>query len=129
MKTELRKVYFCDHCKKHNLSASSISRHEKYCRYNPNNRHKCFDMCVHLKKLSEIVRSGDSDYPVGIKTVFTCGVTGNKMYSYQLENKARLYPFIISFSGLQRMPLTCDLYKEMSFNEMEMRYERTEPND
>lgn len=31
MKIKNKKVYYCDFCKKHSLSAPSISKHEKHC--------------------------------------------------------------------------------------------------
>jgi hypothetical protein len=36
MKTVLKKVYYCDFCKKRSLSASATSHHEKHCTANPN---------------------------------------------------------------------------------------------
>lgn len=35
MKVLLRKVYYCDFCKKSNRSASAMSKHEKHCTLNP----------------------------------------------------------------------------------------------
>jgi len=35
MKIKVKKVYYCDYCKKHGLSASSILNHEKHCTLNP----------------------------------------------------------------------------------------------
>jgi len=111
MKTELKKIYFCDHCKKHNLSAGSIARHEKFCRLNPNNKHKCFAYCTHLKRTVS--------YPS--KTVFTCAKTGIEMYSYLLEKKLQ-GPYIAQ-NELTRMPLECDIFEEMTSNEIEERYD------
>lgn len=31
MKVKIKKVYYCEHCKKHSLSASVLSVHEKHC--------------------------------------------------------------------------------------------------
>lgn len=111
MKSIIEKIYHCDFCKKYGRSASVVSRHEKYCRFNPNNRHKCFDMCVHLGRERIINRPYGYNY-----TEFTCGVTGQKMYSYQLEKKQSLWVFKKILHGI-RMPLACDLYKEMSYDE------------
>ena len=36
MKTLLKKVYYCDFCKKKGMSASAMSVHEKHCTLNPN---------------------------------------------------------------------------------------------
>ena len=35
MKTLLKKVYYCDFCKKKGMSASAMSKHEKHCTLNP----------------------------------------------------------------------------------------------
>jgi hypothetical protein len=115
MKTELKKVYYCDHCKKHNLSASAISRHEKYCPSNPGNKHKCFDMCKFLER--ERVFGGS--YPV---TKFNCLKTGVKLYSFILEKHKSIWPYHIKFDGLVRMPLTCDRYLSMSYDQIEERF-------
>lgn len=109
MKTELKKVYTCDFCKKHTLSASSTSRHEKYCQNNPTNRHACFNWCKHL------IRERKNDYGYARRTTFNCGVTGKEMYSFQLEKKQSLYPYTKMLKG-ERMPLQCDLYKEMEMD-------------
>lgn len=116
MKNELRKVYFCEFCNKHNLSAASTSRHEKYCRYNPRNKHKCFELCTYLKR----ERKFDG---FKLKTTFTCVKKKDKMYSYQAEKKMTSYfthPDMIK--GLKRMPLECDLYRKMTFDEQEKRF-------
>lgn len=36
MKTIIKKVYYCDFCKKHGLSSGSLKKHEKHCTNNPN---------------------------------------------------------------------------------------------
>ena len=97
------------------LSAGSMARHEKYCRYNPENKHKCFEYCTNLKR--ERVIQGRH-----LETVFTCEITGNKMYSYLAEKKKTAYfGCPIELTGI-RMPLECELYKEMSDLEMEERF-------
>jgi hypothetical protein len=108
MKTETVKIYRCGYCKKYTLSGSSTSRHEKYCRYNPANKHICFAMCIHLQRKRVI----DKPYSYN-HTVFTCGLTGQEMYSYQLEKKQSLWPFHKILRGI-RMPMKCDVYKEMT---------------
>jgi hypothetical protein len=106
MKTTLKKVYECEHCKRKMLAAGPMARHEKYCRLNPTNRHRCFNFCLHLKR--QIVMGGIE----GGRTEFTCEVTGKKMYSYLLEKKASLFPYHIKFDGMERMPLTCDVFMD-----------------
>ena len=36
MKTKLKKVYYCDFCKKYRLTKNSMELHEKHCTLNPN---------------------------------------------------------------------------------------------
>lgn len=105
MKTELRKVYSCDHCQKTMLSAGAMSRHEKGCNQNPNNWHKCFDYCIHLKKETEVVEHDEE--PLRI-THFTCDLTNQKMYSYKFEKSGGFKPAYIN--GLIRMPLECQYF-------------------
>jgi hypothetical protein len=120
METKIKKVYYCDHCKKHGLSASIISRHEKYCRLKPENRHKCFDMCKFLERKRDIVRRGYDEEPYCGKTVFTCGLTGTTMYSYLLEKRIDFRPEFIK--GLVRMPIECNDYRCMNESEYEERF-------
>jgi hypothetical protein len=90
------------------LSAGAMSRHEKYCRFNPTNKHACFAMCVHLTRQRLINK------PYGYNsTEFKCALTGQEMYSYQLEKKQSLWPFKKLLHGI-RMPLECNVYKEMT---------------
>ena len=35
MRVQLKKVYYCDFCKKKGMSAASMSKHEKHCTLNP----------------------------------------------------------------------------------------------
>ena len=35
MKTKIKKVYYCDFCKKHSLTSWSLEKHEKHCTLNP----------------------------------------------------------------------------------------------
>lgn len=101
-------IYKCEHCKKYSISASSISRHEKYCRKKPENMHKCFQYCKYLERDRAYDRDTDS-----VRTIFTCLQTGNKMYSYLAEKKKTSYSGNpIELTG-ERMPLDCNLYKIM----------------
>jgi hypothetical protein len=36
MLTIVKPVYYCEHCKRHRMTAASIERHEPRCIYNPN---------------------------------------------------------------------------------------------
>lgn len=100
MKTETRKVYECDHCGRRMLSAGAMSYHEKWCKKNPHNRHKCFALCVYLKKTMNMHTR---------KIEFQCLRTGHEMYSYKFEKSAGFKPAYTV--GLIRMPLSCRFYE------------------
>jgi len=109
MKIIERKVYYCEYCKYKSLSASVTSRHEKYCFNKPENHHKCFDFCIHLKK--ERVDNGfdyNNEIPKS-KIEFTCLKTGKKMYSFIAEKKGIVFHL---GKDVERMPLSCHLFEE-----------------
>ncbi len=98
-------AYRCDHCSK-TSSKSAISRHEKMCKRNPNNKHVCYE-CIHLDVHKEERRV--VEYGCGVTRyvkVFTCLKTGNQMYSYKAE-KNQLKREI---AGKVRMPLECPMF-------------------
>ena len=123
MKTEVRKVYQCEHCKRRMVSAGAMSRHERFCRYNPENKHKCFDLCRFLTRKTELINEHkDPTNPASYRTVFTCSATGERMYSYLLEKRANCKPEFIE--GLKRMPLDkCGDYKYMTEEQYSERFE------
>jgi hypothetical protein len=93
-----------------------MTRHEKYCRLNPQNLHRCFDLCHHLKR----ERSVDGFH---VFTEFTCTKLNIKMYSFLAEKKKTSYfgnP--IKIEGLVRMPLQCIYHQYMTFEEQEDRF-------
>lgn len=120
MKAITQKVYQCEHCGKKMLAAGPMARHEKYCKQNPHNKHKCFDFCRHLLRTGEVVYAGGEPYYK--RTVFTCGVTNKEMYSFLLEKKASLFPYDIKLNGMERMPLECPHFKQMTFDEIDRRF-------
>lgn len=111
MKRENMIVYKCDHCTKKMFGAGVMSRHERFCKSNPNNDHKCFQRCDFLEKRTETVFSNDPDEPEAdhFVTHFTCLKTSKKLYSYKFEKSKGFKP--IYLQGLERMPLECDLYE------------------
>jgi hypothetical protein len=120
MKTELRKVFKCDHCSKKMFSAGAMGYHEKWCKKNPNNRHKCFALCCHLKRDINVIWS-DGEGSGAYNYVFTCLKTGQKMYSYKLEKRS-LYAYRKLPIDAVRMPLECELFQEMSYDEQCQRF-------
>jgi hypothetical protein len=116
MKTTLEKVYQCEHCGKKTRSASTTSRHEKFCSQNPHNRHICFDYCEHLEKKVETNYTEEGE-PWDWTTHMICKAKGLKMYSYKLEKRLNFDPKWVQ--GLERMPLDCDKFKSMSYHEID----------
>jgi hypothetical protein len=116
MKTTLEKVYQCDHCGKKTRSASTTSRHEKYCSQNPHNRHICFEYCEHLQK--DVHNTYDEEGNLWYwRTDMYCKAKDIKMYSYKIEKRIGFDPKWVS--GLVRMPLDCDKFKSMSYHEID----------
>jgi hypothetical protein len=116
MRTEIKKVYYCEYCKIHRLSASTISRHEKYCKSNPKNAHKCFEFCRYLEK-TQSTRFTEDGEPYSRNTSFKCLKNNTQMYSFHLEKIASLYPYNNITKGLIRMPLECDKFEIMDIDE------------
>lgn len=89
-------IYECEYCKKYFKHKWHCRRHEKYCKKNPQNKHKCFEFCKHLRK--------DVDRDNG-NTSFTCDKKDISLYSYKAErmNHDALYD-----GESVRMPLSCD---------------------
>jgi hypothetical protein len=115
MKIILQNVYHCEYCEKKQFRKCDMSKHEKNCKQNPNNKHKCFEICKHLLREEEEYICKDrwgntakTEY-VGIKTVFKCALTSQKMYSYIAERK-RLPA--VNEPDTIRMPLECDKYED-----------------
>lgn len=95
-------AYKCDHCPKTSTNPSALFQHERRCKKNPNNKHKCFDFCKHL--VLEI--NSDTMFKQ-----FKCGVTNGYMYSYKREYRGlRLYG--------ERMPLECDKFEHMNLEQV-----------
>lgn len=90
-------AYKCDFCSKTSTNASALFQHERKCRNNPNNKHKCFDFCKHLKM------KFDSDC---MRKTFICELTGTEMYSYKAE-----YRGMNHFLPSTRMPLQCEKHQ------------------
>ena len=120
MRIEVRKVYFCGFCSKHNLSAGSIARHEKFCSARPENKAKCFDLCRNLKKAFILMDGRDPSSKYSYKTSFTCLITGKQMYSNRFESKANFRSEFLD--GLVKMPVECIDYKYMTEDELELRF-------
>jgi len=93
-------IYICQYCGKKSVYKNVITIHERVCKSNQNNWHKCFQYCEHLEKFN------NEEYE---KKQFRCAVYDKLMYSFKLEyqlhkNKERI-------EKLERMPLKCEGYE------------------
>jgi len=79
MKITTQDVFHCDFCKKKQFRKGDMTKHEKWCKYNPNNQHACFNFCENLIRSEEHY---DGIYYESKKTVFTCNISKKEMYSY-----------------------------------------------
>lgn len=116
MRTRLGKIYQCEHCDRQSISGGFISRHEKFCRLNPINKHICFDYCRHLEKKTRAV--GETyDGPDHYETDMICKAKNIKMYSYKFEKNMNFK--LAYIKGLVRMPLDCDKYESFDYHEID----------
>jgi len=105
MRSEIRKMYFCEYCRKHYIHPGHAKRHEKFCKKNPNNKHKCF-WCKHLLYEKGYWDCYDGDMGVFCQGVFTCKKTEKEMFSYKAEKSQ-----YIALDG-ERMPLECEDFED-----------------
>ena len=97
-------AYKCEYCNKLNQWTHHIKRHERFCKHNPNNRHKCFEYCKHLK-----LELYDDHHGVVYSKGFKCLKTGKNMYSYKAEKSIIID---VREEG-ERMPLECKYFETM----------------
>lgn len=96
-----------------------MTTHERMCKDNPNNKHKCFNDCRFLVGTEkEAVDSRTSRY-----YDFTCTKHNKTLYSYKLEysktkleSRKKLYKD--RGEELARMPLKCIYYEVETFDEI-----------
>lgn len=104
-------IYKCDYCKKIQYRKCDMTKHEKWCKHNPANAHRCFQHCIHLVKSEEEYDGStfDNENYTGKRTLFHCELTLQKMYSFIAER--RQLP-VLKEQDVVRMPLECDKYKD-----------------
>ena len=99
-------VYICEHCKRKMFSPGAMGLHEKQCKENPKNKHKCFEWCKHLEKQVYNCEDGGTAF----NTKFRCKLQPElDLYSYKLE---RFSCHARAIKYMTRMPLECDLYQQ-----------------
>jgi hypothetical protein len=111
MKQTTEKVYRCDFCNKAMVRVGLMKLHERMCKKNPNNQHKCFLYCKYLERDQEPIRDDEGNKAGWNEASFTCAKMPDvELFSYKLEryecNRLRC-------EQRTRMPLECDLYETM----------------
>jgi hypothetical protein len=117
MRQTNEKVYRCDYCNRAIISAGSMKLHERMCKKNPKNMHKCFQYCSNLSK--DYIQTFDEEIGGMCNTgevTFFCDAKEIEMYSYKLE---RFKSKSERMKGLTRMPLECDKYSCMEGHDFE----------
>jgi len=114
-----RTLYRCEYCTKHRLTKKAAQRHELFCRYNPNNRHKCFG-CEHLVVVQQAAAVGtEGQLHHAGRQSFTCARFGIDMYTYVAERR----DIVHKLGDVTRMPIECREY------EPEQYYDTTHPEE
>lgn len=98
-------IYKCSFCGKRMFGKGAMSRHEKFCKMNPKNAHKCFEFCKYLQKSTKYEYDENGNQIGG--TEMLCTKRNVKMYSFKFEKN--IYKPKNALEGLERMPLECDL--------------------
>jgi hypothetical protein len=109
MKIQQETIFRCEFCNKPMFGKGAMVRHEKYCKMNPHNAHKCFEFCKYLQKTSNFEYDEEKGCRTGC-TEMLCTKRNVKMYSFKFEKN--IYKPANSLDGLERMPLECDLYED-----------------
>lgn len=104
MKTILKPVYYCDHCKKKSLVKSSMVKHENVCSSNPENIPACFSPkgydCVYL----------NNDDPFKL----SCKKYKLKLHTITARKKGLPEKYPESFVGSKEMPSQCPSQRYLS---------------
>lgn len=107
MKIQQETIFRCEFCDKPMFSKGAMSLHERQCKNNPKNKHKCFEYCIHLEKEHEEIRDEYGEVYSGGYS-FHCKKLDKPLYSYKIErfktNEKRK-------EGKERMPAECDSYE------------------
>jgi hypothetical protein len=88
------------------FGAGAMTKHERSCKMNPANAHKCFEFCKWLTKSYD-----DNGFTMFGCDNPDCPLTNSNLYSYKLERSVSGRPSIAN-NGLVRMPLECNHYEE-----------------
>lgn len=117
MKTETKKVYYCDHCRKHGLSKPKMEYHEKVCFNNPANSRECFYCKNLVKKEAEIA----VDYCNGsefIRNVDLFYCKAKSVFLHTPKNEIKGNRFFTEEEDNIPMPIGCELYGHINYDDL-----------
>lgn len=107
---ENQKIFCCEFCNKKHYRQNVITLHERQCRNNPKNKHKCFQYCKFLKKHNDIFDENELNYPAEFRCInVKCELYNKLLYSFKYERYNRNIENIEQ-NNLIRMPLICEHY-------------------
>lgn len=121
MKTLRKEVYYCDHCKRHGLSAGLMTVHENRCLSNPKNIRACIG-CIFLEEIEipytviSQIAFDEFQYTDKVTTGFKClhPSINHKMYHVKAEFKKLPEKYPETFADQHPMPLECEhLYTDI----------------
>lgn len=105
MKTQQETVFRCEFCNKPMFSKGHMTLHERMCRKNPNNQHKCFQYCEWLCR-----DTSEDGFTFFYCANENCELYDKYLYSYKLDRNY-LGKQRIKGENLVRMPLKCEHYE------------------
>ena len=85
------------------LSASAMSRHEKFCSRNPINQRACYD-CKHLQEIKVTIETGEGYF---FKKGFYCPIIDKKLYPVAAEKKNLPGRYPETFKDQNKFMLMC----------------------
>lgn len=112
MKTELRNVYSCDHCRKKYVHKGHAEKHEAQCQLNPANKRACIG-CVHLESTTAVVGVTYDDDPETYserKKVLRCSLLGKFVYPPKAEHSKK-GAYDMGDVPNEKMPIECEHVK------------------
>lgn len=117
MKTKDVTIFICEHCEKKMFAKGAMTKHEKWCNYNPANHRVCHD-CKFLEEtiIEYSVDVCEDEYQGSIKrktTAFKCTHPEiNKMvYPFKAEKKLLPIRFPETFDGQIPMKSECEHFE------------------
>jgi len=104
MDVKNEKVFHCSFCKKYSLFKQIVTKHEKTCKFNPENKTKCFEYCDHLIKESSYYDDITEEI---IISKYYCKKKDKYMKSFKVKRNSFL---LNRTKTLEFMPKECDLF-------------------